>query len=95
MEGIFRKNASVSNETQLEEMLVVQNYEQIKSVEDPYATAGVIKRIFNKMPDPIVPYEHYQTLVSQIPSMLKMYRRIGAVTTNSTFRPNLAKNPRD
>ncbi len=55
-EGIFRKSPAQSNEQKLEQYLSKHQYDKIKDVDDDYAVAGLLKKIYDKMKTPIFPY---------------------------------------
>ncbi len=61
-EGIFRKPAAFSEELRLEGYLESQNYGNIFTLKNPIVVAGVFKKIFSKMPEPLFPYEVYEKI---------------------------------
>ncbi|GMM29344.1 GTPase-activating protein [Martiniozyma asiatica (nom. inval.)] len=70
-EGIYRISASTSNVDNLEQMLETLNIHDASEVDrfhlamdgDINAAAGLLKRYLKKIPDPLIPKEHYGSFV--------------------------------
>ncbi|CAD8189099.1 unnamed protein product [Paramecium octaurelia] len=54
---IFRKQGLITEEDQLQQQLINENYECLKIVEDVRIICSLIKRFFLELPDPLIP-EH-------------------------------------
>lgn len=55
----------MSNEQEIEGILANEEYQRLKEVKDSYAIAGVIKKIFDKMPLPIIPSTFYNHAIKE------------------------------
>lgn len=67
LEGIFRKSGSIEEEEEIiEELVVLGADESLKNLANysGYAVAGVVKKFFTKMLEPIVPYALYSKLLN-------------------------------
>ena len=67
LEGIFRKSGSIEEEEEIiEELQKLGPGEQLKNLPNysGYAIAGVVKKFFTKLHQPIVPYALYIKLLS-------------------------------
>lgn len=87
LEGIFRKNASMSEEQKIIKLLSSQQYHLIKD-QEPYALSGVVKKICDKMPNPVIPYDTYSQIVLKMrgiptPLYLRNHERAGAAPVPS------------
>eukprot|EP01017_Pseudomicrothorax_dubius_P043667 TRINITY_DN7312_c0_g1_i8.p1 TRINITY_DN7312_c0_g1~~TRINITY_DN7312_c0_g1_i8.p1 ORF type:complete len:400 (-),score=74.94 TRINITY_DN7312_c0_g1_i8:61-1260(-) len=61
-ENIFRIPGSKSEEEEIEDALSRDDFERVFSVKDPNVVAGLFKRVFREMPDPLFPSEHYESI---------------------------------
>lgn len=62
LEGIFRVSGAISDEKKLIQALKEKNYEYIYALKDSKIIAGVFKKIFHEMPEPLIPFECYDKL---------------------------------
>lgn len=64
LEGIFRKSGSIEEEEDLVRELFNRNDKYLETVNDGYVIAGVIKKIFTNLAEPIFPYSIYEKIMS-------------------------------
>lgn len=62
-QGIFRVNASGLELETSEKEINKLNYESIFQIKDPNVVAGLIKKLFTNMPEPLLRYENYDGLM--------------------------------
>ena len=59
-QGIFRVAASMSEQDKAEKMIKELNYEGIFQIKDANIVAGLIKKFFTSMPEPLILYKNYE-----------------------------------
>ena len=59
-QGIFRVAASASEQDKVEKMIKDLNYEEIFQVKDANIIAGLIKKFFTAMPEPLFLFKNYE-----------------------------------
>jgi hypothetical protein len=63
LEGIFRKSGSIEEEEDLVRELFSKNEKYLETVTDGYVVAGIIKKIFTNLTEPIIPYALYDKIM--------------------------------
>ncbi|CAK92687.1 unnamed protein product (macronuclear) [Paramecium tetraurelia] len=63
---IFRKQGLITEEDQLQQQLINENYECLKIVEDVRIICSLIKRFFLELPDPLIPEHIYKWICEHI-----------------------------
>jgi len=72
-QGIFRVAASVAEQDKIEKVIKDLNYEEIFQVKDANIIAGLIKKFFTSMPEPLFLFKNYEdfTKISHLTSAEK------------------------
>ncbi|CAD8100389.1 unnamed protein product [Paramecium primaurelia] len=63
---IFRQQGSINDEEQLQQMLINENYECLKTIEDVRIVCSLIKKFFLELPDPLIPDQIFKQICIKI-----------------------------
>ena len=75
IEGIFRVSGSQSENEFIEEIIINKSYYEFFQLTNPNAVAGIFKRFFSELPEPLFPFEIYELMISFKGIFLKFKER--------------------